>query len=79
MRPEEEGSRDVISHVASLSGTDEIINAGNMGSDMFNCTTESTFLWEVFGEEAKPIENRTDEARKVYDRYFAMRERKNRI
>ena len=70
VRPEEEGSRDVISHVASLSGTDEIINAGNMGSDMFNCTTESTFLWEVFGEEAKPIENRTDEARKVYDRYL---------
>lgn len=50
-----------------------------IGLEMYDSGRFFTVTGEVFGDGAKPIENRTEEARKVYDKYFTRGKRKNRL
>ena len=47
-----------------------------IGLEMYDSGRFFTVTGEIFGEEAKPIENRTVEAQKVYDRYLRKEEGK---
>ena len=48
-----------------------------IGLEMYDSGRFFTVTGEIFGEEAKPIENRTQEAREVYDKYLRKDEPKN--
>ena len=41
-----------------------------IGLEMYDSGRFFTVTGDIFGEEAKPLENRTQEARKVYDKYL---------